>query len=115
MSSLARSNLERVFNERDAGRRRAAIEELYARDAVMYEVQAAYAGIDAIAAAVAHLLEALPPTLRFTVVAASTNHDLEKLRWRGQLPDGTVVATGTDVVQVESGRIRAIHVFLDPS
>ena len=115
MSAVVEANLERVFNERDAGARRRAIEELYTADAVMYEVEAVYTGPDAIADAVTHLLGVLPPALRFTPVAAAlVNHGMQMLRWRGELPDGTVIATGTDVVQVENGRIRSIHVFLDP-
>ena len=43
------------------------------------------------------------------------NHDMGKVHWRGHLPDGTTVITGTDIVQIEGGRIRTIHVFVDPS
>ena len=36
-STLLQANLKRVFNERDAGRRRRAIQELYAADSTLYE------------------------------------------------------------------------------
>lgn len=113
-STLLQANLNRVFNERDAARRRQAIEEIYAADAVLYEEDATYSGTDAIARAVTHLLGSLPRALVFVLVApVMQNHEMGKLLWKGQLPDGTIVVTGTDVGQIEGGRIRTIHVFVD--
>ena len=48
-STLLQANLKRVFNERDAARRRQAIEELYAADAVLYELTRAEPNPGAIA------------------------------------------------------------------
>jgi hypothetical protein len=63
---------------------------------------------------VTQLLGALPPTLVFSMVApAMHNHDMGKLLWRGHLPDGTTVVTGTDIAEVKEGRIRSLHVFVD--
>jgi hypothetical protein len=114
-ATLLQANLKRVFNERDATRRRQAINELYAIDATLYESDGTFSGTEAIAGAVTHLLAALPPTLAFAMVApAMQNHEMGKLLWKGHLPDGTTVVTGTDVVQIEGGRIQTIHVFVDP-
>jgi hypothetical protein len=113
-STLLQANLKRVFNERDAGRRGQAIQELYAADATFYEQEAKYSGTEAIARGVTQLLAALPPTLVFSMAApAMQNHDMAKLLWRGHLPDGTTVVTGTDIAQVKEGRIRSLHVFVD--
>lgn len=113
-SSAAVANLARVFSERDPARRRQAILELYDGDAVLYEPNAIHVGVESIIGAVTRLLESLPPDLAFVPVgAAMANHDLEKLLWKGQLRDGTVIVTGTDVVQTQGGRIRKIWVFLD--
>jgi hypothetical protein len=113
-STLLQANLKRVFNERDAGRRGQAIQELYAADATLYEQEGKYSGTEAIARAVTQLLGALPPTLIFSMAApAMQNHDMGKLLWRGHLPDGTTVVTGTDIAQVKEGRIRSLHVFVD--
>jgi hypothetical protein len=113
-STVLQVHLERVFNERDAGRRANAIQELYAADSTFYEQEAKYSGIEAIARAVTQLLGALPPTLVFSMAApAMHNHDMGKLLWRGHLPDGTTVVTGTDVAQVKEGRIRSLYVFVD--
>jgi hypothetical protein len=114
-STVLQANLQRVFNERDATRRRQAIEELYAADAVLYEQQEKYSGMKAIDGAITHLLGSLPPTLVFAPVEpAMQNHEMVKLLWRGHLPDGTTVVTGTDIAHIEGGRISTIHVFVDP-
>jgi len=113
-STLLQANLKRVFNERDAERRGQAIQELYAPDATLYEQEANYSGTEAIARAVTQLLGALPSNLVFSLAApAMRNHDMGKLLWRGHLPDGTTVVTGTDIAQVKEGRIRSFHVFVD--
>lgn len=113
-STLLQANLKRVFNERDAGRRGKAIQDLYAPDATFYEQEAKYSGTEAIARAVTQLLAALPPTLMFSLAApAMQNHDMGKLLWKGHLPDGTAVVTGTDIAEVKEGRIRSLHVFID--
>ena len=114
-SAVLQANLKRVFNERDATRRRHAIQELYATDAVLYEQDARYSGWEAIEGAITQLLASLPPTLVFVMAApVMQNHELGKVLWRGELPNGKTVATGTDVAQIEAGRIRSIHVFVDP-
>jgi hypothetical protein len=114
-NTVLQANLKRVFNERDAVRRRHAIEELYAADAVLYEQQGKYSGTEAIEGAITHLLGSLPPTLVFALVGpVMQNHSMGKLLWKGQLSDGTTVVTGTDIAEVEGGRIRSIHVFVDP-
>jgi hypothetical protein len=87
-NALMQANLVRVFGERDADRRRAALRELYAEDATLYEPQAVATGPEAISAAVDALLVSMPP-------------------------DGPVAVTGTDVAHVEGGRIKSLHVFLD--
>ena len=68
-STVLQANLKRVFNERDAARRRQAIEELYAADAVLYEHQGKYSGTEAIEGAITQLLGSLTPTLVFALVA----------------------------------------------
>ena len=59
-SSLLEANLKRVFNERDAGRRGQAIQELYAADATLYEQEDKYSGTEAIARAVSQLCGRFP-------------------------------------------------------
>jgi hypothetical protein len=47
------------------------------------------------------------------VAPAMQNHNMGKLLWRGHLPDGTTVVTGTDIALVKEGHIRSLYVFVD--
>lgn len=112
---LLLANLTRVFSERDAVRREAAIRELYAPDAVLYEPAHIATGHAEIGRAVDALLATLPVDFVFTAVgAAAGHHGLGRLRWRAGPPGAPPVVTGMDVVGVEDDRIRSLHVFLDP-
>lgn len=61
---LLHANLERVFNERDAGRRAEALNELFVAESVMYEPTDVVRGRDAIAAVAGKLLDQFGPTFR---------------------------------------------------
>lgn len=114
-NGLLQANLVRVFGERDAEKRKAAIRELYAPDAVLYEPEGVVTGHDAIAHAVEALLTSLPPTFVFTAIGPAVgHHGLARLRWRGGPPNGPIAVTGIDVVRVEGGLIQNLHVFIDP-
>jgi len=114
---LMQANLTRVFGERDASRRANAIAELYADDATLYEPPDASAtGHAAINQAVTALLANLPPSFAFTAIGPAVgHHGMGRLRWRSGPPDGPAAVTGTDVAQIEGGRIQTLHVFLDPA
>jgi len=115
-NALMQANLARVFGERDATRRLAAIRELYAEDAVLHEPHASVTGHAAISDAVSAVLSSLPPTFVFTSAHPAAGHNgLGRLNWRAGPPGGPVAATGTDVAHIEGGRIRSLHVFLDPT
>lgn len=112
---LMRANLERVFGEGDARKRAAAIADLYAADAVLYEPDGVATGHEAIAHAVSALVASLPPGFAFTADGPAVgHHGVGRLRWRGGPAGSPTRVTGTDVVRLEGGRIQTIHVFLDP-
>jgi SnoaL-like domain len=113
---LMQANLARVFGERDASRRTKAIAQLYADDAILYEPDASATGHAAINQAVKALLSNLPPNFVFTAIGPAVgHHDVGRLRWHSGPPNGPVAVTGTDVAQIEDGRIQTLHVFLDPT
>src|SRR5258706_13205721 len=114
---LMQANLKRVFGERDATRRMKAIAELYADDAVLYEPPDTSAtGHAAISEAVEALLSNLPPNFAFTAMGPAVgHHGMGRLRWRSGPPNAPADVTGTDVAQIEGGRIQTLHVFLDPA
>jgi hypothetical protein len=112
--SLMRANLVRVFSERDRSRRRAALEELYTADAKLYEPDNVFTGRDAINGAVDAIIARLPPEFVFTPHGIAVgHHGLGRLRWQAGPPGGPAAVTGTDVAQVEAGRIKSLHVLLD--
>src|SRR6266853_2084322 len=113
---LMQANLARVFGERDTSRRMKAIAELYADNAILYEPDASATGHAAISQAVKTLLSSLPPNFVFTAIGSAVgHHGLGRLRWQSGPPNSPAAVTGTDVARIEGGRIRTLHVFIDPA
>jgi len=116
LDALMHANLLRVFGERNADRRRAALAELYAEDATLYDPETVATGRDAISAAVDALLRSLPPDFVFSATGPAVGHNgAGRLFWRAGPPGGPVAVTGTDVAFVEGGRIKRLYVFVDPA
>jgi len=112
--SVMQANLARVFGERDATRRLAALGELYTQDAVFYEPDAVAEGHAAISETVGRILSGVPADFVFTALApAAGHHDVGRLHWKFGAPDGPAAVTGTDIVRFEGGLIKTLHVFLD--
>lgn len=115
--SLLQANLKRVFGEHDASHRTKAIAELYAADATLYEPPDTSAtGHAAINEAVETLLKNLPPNFVFSSIGPAVgHHGMGRLRWQSGPRNGPAAVTGTDVAQIEGGKIKSLHVFLDPT
>ena len=112
---LLRSNLERVFNERDTSKRAAAVSELFADEPVLNEPDNVVRGREAISAVAGALLERFGPTFRFTPASVAVgHHQMAALRWTAGPEHGPVAVTGTDVAEVIDGRISRLWVLLDP-
>lgn len=113
---IMRANLALVFGEADPVRRVQAIGELYALDARLYEPGSETVGQRAISEAVESLLATLPPGFAFRAIGPAVgHHGVGRLRWAGGPPNGPAAITGTDVAQIEKGRIKTLHVFIDPA
>lgn len=111
---LLRANLARVFNERDAEKRAAAIAELYVDDPVMYEPEGVVEGRAAIAEVAGKLLEQFGPTFAFTPTGvAAGHHGLGVLQWQGGPTGGEAMVRGADAAEVVDGRIARLWVLLD--
>jgi hypothetical protein len=94
---LLHENLVRVFGERNRERRQAAIAEIYAPDAVLYEPDASATGHQAINEAVEALLANLPPAFVFTAQGpAIGHHGIARLHWASGPPNGPAAVTGTE-------------------
>ena len=112
--ALMRAHLARVFGERDATRRLAALQELYWDDATLFGPGTAVIGRQAISDAVDALRASMPPSFTFTPAGPAVgHHGLARLNWLAGPQGGPAAVTGTDVAHVEGGRITALHVFLD--
>jgi hypothetical protein len=113
IATLLTRNLQEVFGEGDPARRRAAIEELYADDCVLYVPPGIFVGHDALDK-FAGDLRATHPHFSYTPRGApQALHNAGRLAWgsgpRGEKPD----YTGVDVVIVQDDKIAALYVFLD--
>jgi len=110
---LLRRNLQEVFGEGDAKRRRAAIDELWTENAALYVPPGIIVGRDAIDKFAGDLRAAHPHFVYTPTGEPQALHNAGRLAWgsgpRGEASD----YTGWDVIIVEDGRIAALYVFLD--
>ncbi|MDG3441203.1 nuclear transport factor 2 family protein [Nitrospirillum amazonense] len=111
--ALLYRNLEEVFGEGDDARRRAAIDELWAQDGVLYVPPGVIVGREAINKFAGDLRATHPHYVYTPQGKAQVLHDAGRLAWgsgpRGETPD----YTGWDVITVRDGQIAALYVFLD--
>jgi len=110
---LLRRNLQEVFGEGDAKRRRAAIDELWTENAALYVPPGVIVGREAIDKFAGDLRARHPHFVYTPSGEPQALHNAGRLAWgsgpRGAAPD----YTGWDVIIVEHGRIAALYVFLD--
>ncbi|WP_348788616.1 nuclear transport factor 2 family protein [Leifsonia sp. NPDC080035] len=112
ISELLDANLHRVFGERDAARRRAAIDEVYAEDVVFSDPEGSVTGRDALAAKAEALLSGAPDAFVFRADGpAYAGTDSGALAWTLG-PEGAPVARGIDVITVRDGRIAELRTML---
>jgi hypothetical protein len=103
-----------VFNEHDADRRAAAIEELFAEDVVFTDPDRTVRGRDDLAAVVTGLLAQGAPDFTFTHVGPFRGvGDLGMRAWSLGPTGGDAVAGGLDVVLAVDGRIARLWTMLD--
>ncbi|WP_404710307.1 nuclear transport factor 2 family protein [Sphingomonas sp. MMS24-J13] len=106
-------NLQEVFGENDAARRRAAIAALWAEDGVLYAPPGAIVGHDAIDRFAGDLRATHPEFVYSPQGRPQVLHDAGRLAWGSGRPGEPIAYTGWDVIIVRDGRIAALYVFLD--
>ena len=112
-AELLERMLQGVFNEPDADRRAAVIDEVFAADVVFTDDERTVTGRAALAATVGGLL-AQGPGLVFTPAGPFRGvGDLGMRSWRLGPPGGEPVLGGLDVAQVVDGRIARLWTMLD--
>ena len=107
-------NLQEVFGEGDAARRRAAIEDLYTDDCVLYVPDAVFVGHAAVDKFAGELRATHPQFVYTPHGEPQALHNGGILAW-GSGPKGEPPEyTGLDVVVARDGKIAALYVFLNP-
>ena len=110
---LLHRNLQEVFGEGDAARRRAAIKELYTDDCVLYAPPGVVVGREALDKFAGDLRATHPHFVYAPRGEPQALHNAGRLAWgsgpRGQEPD----YVGLDVIIVRDEKIAALYVFLD--
>jgi hypothetical protein len=110
---LLSRNLQEVFGEGDTARRRAAIEDLYTDDCVLYVPPGVYVGRDALDKFAGDRRATHPNFVYTPHGEPQALHNAGRLAWgsglRGEKPD----YTGLDVIIVRDDKIAALYVFLD--
>lgn len=112
--NIMHRNLQEVFGEGDAGRRRAAIEQLYTEDCVLHVPPGIFVGQDALDR-FAGDLRATHPHFAYTPKGEpQVLHDAGILAWDSGAVGEAPEYSGIDLVIMRGDRIAALYVFLNP-
>ena len=113
IETLLKRNLPEVFGEGDSARRRAAIQELYTEDCVLYVPPGIFVGHDALDKFAGDLRATHPHYIYTPHGSPRVLHNSGRLAW-GSGPKGeTPVYTGVDFIIARDGKIAALYVYLD--
>lgn len=111
---LMRANLLEVFNERDAARRRAAIDRTYVADVQFSDPEDAVVGRAALDAKAQQILDGAPGFVFRPAGAVQVNHDLGYLAWEFGPADQPPVVRGMDIALVADGLVTKLYTLLLP-
>ena len=106
-------NIQEVFGENNATRRRAAIGELYTGDCVLYVPQGIFVGHEALDVHAGTLRAAHPRSVYTVHSQPQVLHNAGRMAWGSGPPGEPPAQTGWDVMIVRDGKIAALYVFLD--
>ncbi|WJH40927.1 nuclear transport factor 2 family protein [Aliirhizobium terrae] len=114
ITTLMTRNLHDVFGEGDADRRRKAIDEIFAEDAVFYEQDSIHRGRDEIAN-IAGIIRNTHPDFRYTVVRPpeQLHETAGRIQWVSGRPGEPPAYAGTDIIVARDGKIAAVYLFFD--
>ena len=113
LGQLMERNVLEVFGERDFGRRKSVIDELYTENCTFFETDDQIVGRDALNTKVEQILKEAPGFVFRLAGPPDVNHGLGRARWHFG-PNGAVpVVTGMDVAVFKEERICSLYAFLD--
>lgn len=113
---LLQDSLLVIWNDRDAARRLAAMERVYATDMAFYESadSAGITGYQEINNLITTLQAQWPPEFKFELSRpAQVNHQVQHISWTLGIPGQAPVASGMDIALIEDNKIKSLHLFLD--
>lgn len=110
--ALMRATLFAVFGERDAERRRAAIERTYHPDVVFSDAEGTLTGYDALEAKIQGIQAGAEGLAFAPDGAAHVVDDLGHQPWTLAPEGGPPVARGADIALVRDGRIARLYTLL---
>ena len=107
-------HLNEIWNQRDETLRLEAIEKVYAKDIDLFEVGEKFSGYEEVNHKVSNTLNSLLPIFSITQLKPIViNNNVGKLDWGVGSAGAPPVATGTDIVIFENGKIKSLYVFLN--
>ncbi|MGN2247646.1 nuclear transport factor 2 family protein [Frateuria sp. GZRR35] len=108
------ANYIRTWNEADPLRRRALIEDVYAEHATYTDPLAQARGWEAIDTTI-DAVQGMFPGHVFTLAGeVDAHHDVARFQWHLAAPGADEpLVIGFDVAELDEGRIRRVHGFLD--
>jgi hypothetical protein len=106
-------NLQEVFGQGDAERRRAAIDELYTEDCTVLLPNDRYVGRAALDRIASELRASHPSFVYTPHRRPQAVQDGGRLSWGSGPPGDPPSYTGVDVIIVRDEKIAALYVFLD--
>jgi hypothetical protein len=110
---LLNRNLQEVFGEGVAARRRTAIEELYTDDCVLYVPNGVFVGHDALDKFAGDLRATHPHFVYTPHGEPQALHNAGRLAWGSGPREEKPEYTGLDVIIERDDKIAALYVFLD--
>lgn len=104
----------RAWNETDPARRRALVDQVFAEDAAYTDPLVQAQGRDVIDATIAGVQGMFPGHVFSLAGDVDAHHDIARFQWHLSAP-GTKepLVIGFDVAELDTGRIRRVHGFLD--
>src|SRR4029077_14393240 len=114
ISTLLLRNLSDVFGENDPVRRRAAIDDIWNEDGVLYDPNGGiYRGRDEIDR-IAGVIKAIHPDFKYQPLSPPEElSEAGRVRWVSGTPGKPPAYAGTDFVVARNGRIASIYMFFD--
>lgn len=106
-------NLQEVFGEGDAVRRRMAIDKLYTKDCVLYALPGIFVGRESLDKFAGGLRTTHPHFVYTPYGEPQVLHNAGRLAWGSGPPSEKASYTGLDVIIVRDGKIAVLYIFLD--